>query len=178
MEIYITDLTAYNEGHLVGKWIKLPLTPFELSQAISEVLAEGEYESESDNHEELSITDYDAEILIGENDDLSRLNELAEAMQEYSDDDLIKLRLLSSEGYNEREVIDNGLDTYEVEIYDFRDNNSFTDTYELLAEQFIDDGLYGEIPRSLEFYIDYEKIARDLRMGYTEFETNVIGRVA
>ena len=27
---------------LVGRWIKLPLTPFELSQALSEVLSEGE----------------------------------------------------------------------------------------------------------------------------------------
>ena len=68
--------------------------------------------------------------------------------------------------------------SYEVEIYDFRDNNSFTDTYELLAEQFIDDGYFGEIPKSLEFLIDYEKIARDLRVDYTEFEANVIGRVA
>ena len=178
MEIYLTDLQAYNEGHLVGKWIQLPLSPFELSQAISEVLTEGEYESESDNHEELFITDYDAEILIGEYDDIYRLNELSEAMQEYSDHDLLKLRLLSSEGYNEREVIDNGLDTYEVEIHDFRDNSSFTDSYELLAEQFIDEGVFGEIPKSLEFYIDYERIAIDLRMDYTEFETNVIGRVA
>jgi len=178
MEIYITDLTAYNEGHLVGKWIKLPLTIFELSQAINEVLTEGEYESGSHNHEELFITDYDAEILIGEYDDIYRLNDLAEVMQEYSNDDLLKLRLLSSEGYNEREVIDNGLDTYEVEIHDLRDHSIFTDSYELLAEQFIADGVYGDIPRSLGFYIDYEKIALDLRMSYTEFEDNVIGRVA
>ena len=57
-------------------------------------------------------------------------------------------------------------------------NTSFTDTFELLAMQFIDDGLYGEIPKSLEFYLDYEKMARDLRMDYTEFESNIIGRVS
>jgi hypothetical protein len=163
MEIYITDLSAYNEGHLVGRWIKLPLTPFELSQALSEVLSEGEIISGTSNHEEVFITDYEAEIVIGEYDDIARLNELAEAMEDFSDDDLLKLRFLSYEGYNEREVIDQGIDTYDVDIYDYRDNKSFTDTFELLASDFIDEGLFGEIPKALEFYIDYERIARDFQ---------------
>ncbi|WP_457748437.1 hypothetical protein [Sulfurimonas sp.] len=34
------------------------------------------------------------------------------------------------------------------------------------------------MPKSLEFYLDYEKMARDLRMDYSEFESNVIGRMA
>jgi antirestriction protein len=178
IDIFITDLQAYNGGHLVGKWIQLPLPQEELSQALSEVLREGETVSGTDNHEEVFITDYEAEIVIGEYDDIQRLNELAEAMEAFSDEDLLKLRLLSHEGYNEREVIDNGLDSYDVDIYDFRDNKSFTDTFELLAESFVEEGLFGEIPKALEFYIDYERIARDLRMDYCEFEENVIGRVA
>jgi antirestriction protein len=178
MEIYITDLSAYNEGYLVGRWIKLPLAKEELSQALSEVLSEGEIISGTSNHEEVFITDYEAEIVIGEYDDIARLNELAEAMEDFSDDDLLKLRFLSYEGYNEREVIDQGIDTYDVDIYDYRDNKSFTDTFELLASDFIDEGLFGEIPKALEFYIDYERIARDLRMEYCEYEPNVIGRVA
>jgi Antirestriction protein (ArdA). len=88
------------------------------------------------------------------------------------------LNFLSHEGYDEKEIFKTGIDNYEVEIYDFSDNTSFTDTFELLAIQFIDDGLYGEIPKSLEFYLDYEKMARDLRMDYSEFESNIIGRVA
>ena len=178
IDIYITSLSAYAEGHLVGRWIQLPLPQEKLSEAIYEVLREGEIVSGSKGHEEVFITDYEAEIVIGEYDNIERLNELAEAMEAYSDDDLLKLRLLSHEGYNEREVIDNGLDSYEVDIYDYRDNNSFTDSFELLASDFVEEGIYGEIPRSLEYYIDYSAIARDLRMGYCEFETNVIGRVA
>ena len=177
MDIFITDLQAYNEGHLVGKWIQLPLSSFELSQALSEVLTEGESICGSGNHEELFITDYDAEIAIGEHDDIHRLNELAEAMEAFDDDDILKLKFLSHEGYNERKVIDNGMDSYDVDIYDYRDNKSFTDTFELLAIDFVDEGLFGEIPKTLEYYIDYEKIARDLRMDYCEFEPNVIGRV-
>lgn len=37
-----------------------------------------------------------------------------------------------------------------------------------LAEQFVEEGLYGEIPESLKFYIDYEAIARDLSVDYSE----------
>lgn len=178
IRIFLSDLSAYNEGFLSGKWIQLPLPQEELLQALIEVLREGEIASGTDNHEEIFITDFEAEIVIGEYDNIERLNELAEAMDELSDDDLLKLRFLSHEGYNERDVIDNGLDSYDVDIYDFRDNNSFTDTFELLASDFVDEGLFGEIPKALEFYIDYSAIARDLRMDYCEFQDNVIGRVA
>lgn len=37
-----------------------------------------------------------------------------------------------------------------------------------LAEQFVEDGIYGEIPESLQYYIDYDAIARDLSVEYTE----------
>ncbi|MGH1464121.1 MAG: antirestriction protein ArdA [Cognatishimia sp.] len=41
------------------------------------------------------------------------------------------------------------------------------DTLRELAEQFVDEGLYGDIPEHLQFYIDYDAIARDLAMEYT-----------
>jgi hypothetical protein len=46
----------------------VPLTPFELSQAISEVLSEGETATGSENHEELFITDFEADIEVEEYD--------------------------------------------------------------------------------------------------------------
>ncbi len=49
----------------------------------------------------------------------------------------------------------------------------YIDSMKELAEQFVEDGLYGEIPQSLQFYIDYEAIARDLAVDYTE--TRVAG---
>ena len=54
----------------------------------------------------------------------------------------------------------------DVSIYDAQD---LTD----LAEQFVDDGLFGEIPDRLIHYIDYEAIGRDLRFDY--HETTVAG---
>ena len=37
-----------------------------------------------------------------------------------------------------------------------------------LAEQFVEEGLFGDIPERLQFYIDYDAIARDLAMDYAE----------
>lgn len=44
-----------------------------------------------------------------------------------------------------------------------------------LAEQFLDDGLFGDIPDSLRFYIDEEKVARDLAFDYTEITICGVG---
>lgn len=37
-----------------------------------------------------------------------------------------------------------------------------------LAELFVDEGLYGDIPDTLQFYIDYDAIARDLAVDFSE----------
>lgn len=43
-----------------------------------------------------------------------------------------------------------------------------------LAEQFVDDGLFGEIPNNLQNYIDLDAVAYDLGMDYCE--TEIAGR--
>ena len=50
-----------------------------------------------------------------------------------------------------------------VELY-------FVDSLRELAEQFVEEGLYGDIPENLQFYIDYDAMARDLGMEYSETE--------
>lgn len=37
-----------------------------------------------------------------------------------------------------------------------------------LDEKFVDDGLFGGVPATLQFYIDYDAIARELGMDYAE----------
>lgn len=58
-------------------------------------------------------------------------------------------------------------DSFEVDIYE---DMSLRE----LAEDFVDQGLYGEIPESLAGYIDYEAVAHDLGMEYTE--TSIAGK--
>ena len=52
-------------------------------------------------------------------------------------------------------------DQFEIDLYEM---NSMKE----LAEYFIDEGLFGDIPTHLENYIDYQAIAYDLSMDYTE----------
>lgn len=54
-------------------------------------------------------------------------------------------------------------DTLDVEIYEM-------DSMRELAEHFVDEGLFGEIPEALQFYIDHYAIARDLSVDYAETE--------
>jgi len=42
------------------------------------------------------------------------------------------------------------------------------DTMKELAEQFVDEGYYGDIPASLANYIDYEAMAYDLSIDHSE----------
>jgi hypothetical protein len=56
-------------------------------------------------------------------------------------------------------------DKLDVDLYEM-------DSLRELAEHFVDEGLFGEIPESIKNHIDYFSIARDLSADYT---TTVIG---
>ena len=63
-------------------------------------------------------------------------------------------------------------DDFNVDLYQF-------DTMKELAEHFVEEGLYGNIPENIKFYLDYDLIARDLSMDYSEIRidgTNYIYR--
>lgn len=50
---------------------------------------------------------------------------------------------------------------FNIEIYK-------VDSLKDLAYQFVDEGLFGEIPDNIQCYLDYDAIARDLGMDYSE----------
>ncbi len=52
-------------------------------------------------------------------------------------------------------------DDLDVDIYE-------VDSLNDLAERFVDEGLFGEIPAAIANYLDYDAIARDLSFDYTE----------
>jgi len=65
---------------------------------------------------------------------------------------------ITSEPFNE-DIEPNDLD---IEVY-------YDMTFRELAQEFIDDGCLGDIPKHLENYIDVDKYAYDLKMDYNEF---------
>ena len=56
-------------------------------------------------------------------------------------------------------------DDFDVDIYE-------CDSMKELAEQFVEEGLFGDIPSHLQNYIDYDAIARDLAIDYSETYIN------
>ncbi len=52
-------------------------------------------------------------------------------------------------------------DNFDIDIYDVSSMRE-------LAEQFVDEGLFGDIPENLQNYIDYDAIARDLSIDYSD----------
>ncbi len=90
-----------------------------------------------------------------------------DAVDVWDDDQKLRFIIAVGEcGYSYDPKQDNP-DDFDVDIYEM-------DSLKELAESFIDEGLYGNIPDSLAHYIDYDAIARDLSVDFTE--TTIAGR--
>lgn len=90
----------------------------------------------------------------------ANLSRVLEAVDEWEEHEKIRFIIAVGEcGYDAESVADDpgGLD---VDIYE---EKSLRD----LAERFVDDGLFGEVPEAFRFYIDYDAIARDLSADYS-----------
>jgi len=61
---------------------------------------------------------------------------------------------------------DGGTDSRDVEDVDIYYRDSMSE----LAEQFVEDGIFGDLPEHLLGYLDYDAIAADLHYDYTEAE--------
>ena len=61
-----------------------------------------------------------------------------------------------------------GFDPDTVDGQDFDVDIYAVDSLRELAEQFVEDGLFGEFPESLRGYLDCDAIARDLALDYCE----------
>lgn len=165
LHIFLTDLQAYNEGSLVGKWLELPLSDFELQQALSEVLCEGETACGTENHEEFFITDYEWDeeefFEVGEYEDLYKLNEKIQELDEC--DNKKEIAFLLRENLV-RDIEEAKEKADEVIIYE---NQKMEDiAYEMMQEQHNADAL----PSLIANNIDYEGIGQELEMEGTYYE--------
>lgn len=89
---------------------------------------------------------------------ICRFIEVAEEWDEYAK--LSFIIAVGEAGYSyDPETV--GSADFDVDIY-------FLDTLKDLAIEFVEEGLFGDIPKPVEHYIDYDAIARDLGMDYSE----------
>lgn len=84
-----------------------------------------------------------------------------EAADDWDHEQKIRYILAVGEcGYSHERVADVPDDT-DLDIYRLSSMRE-------LAEQFVEEGLFGGIPERLQFYVDYDAIARDLAVDYSE----------
>ena len=86
-------------------------------------------------------------------------------MDEWDDNQKIRFIIANGECGAGFDPKTDDIDHLDIDIYEV---GSLKD----LAEQFVDDGLFGEIPHHLANYIDYEAIARDLAADYSMTDIN------
>ncbi len=166
MKIFITNLGRYNEGYLIGKWVKLPVSEDKLCEVL-EAIGINEY------YEEYFITDYENEIagigdVVSEFSSIQALNELAQRLEDLSEADTEKLEAVLE---------------YEAcrSVTDIMDIIDQLDEFDLLSDIDDDEGLgyyYAEvgcinIPESILPYFDFTSYGRDIRLEsaclYTSF---------
>ena len=151
VRVYLTNLAQYNAGRLIGKWISLPMDEEELACEIKEVLG---------SDEEFFITDYEADFRIEEYENLNELNSFAEKLIDLDEYDQKKvLYLVDDIGYS----WEDSLEKYEDVI--FYPNSTLED----VAEEMVEEGIFGDLTDQIKGYLDYEKLGRDLGIdGYHE----------
>lgn len=141
---------AYNEGNLHGEWIEVPDSVEELQELISQMLAK----SPVPGAEEWGFFDscFTA-FKIGENDSLESVVAKKLILDELSPDEIEALEYFDEEFEGEIDDISTFIDR-------FRD--SYRGCWESeadFAENWYND-CYGEIPKFLQYHIDWESVWR------------------
>ena len=162
---FITNLGKYNEGALVGEWVKFPTTAEELKK-VFERIGIGAKDDFGQTYEEWFITDYDCYVdglydLLGEYANLDELNYLASKLDDMSQDEYERFQAAMEIGDHTGSIqelinLTENLDCYEVypDIHDHDD----------LGRYYIEELDAMEVPEHLRSYIDYEAYGRDIAL--------------
>lgn len=155
--LFVTNLTKYNDGELVGRWVDFPTTEEEFDKALDNIGAlygDEWFFTDFDSTLELNMCDWFCEHMS-----FDEANELAEEIADLDDFDLDLVRN-ASELVSLEEAV-NHVD----EIYFVSD----VDDEEELGEYLVHEFWYDELNRmgALRDYIDYEKFGRDYTMEAT-----------
>lgn len=167
-EAFVTNLGKYNEGALVGEWVKFPTTEEEM-QKVYERIGIGAKDDFGNPYEEIFITDYECPVhgvyeMLGEYESLDKLNYLASRIEELDKWDQEKFVAIMEAGCDEVSDIDDLINlTFNLDCYDFI--HKITDEYDLGYYYVHEAGIYSEKELGpLSNYIDYERFGRDIRM--------------
>ena len=159
IKIFLTNLGRYNQGILMGEWVRLPVPAEKLDEVLERIGINGEYE-------EYFITDYEASFAnlnLSEYTSIEALNSFAERLDEMESWEVEKLAAVL-----EYETVSS--------ITDIMDIIDHLDDFDILADVEDDEGLgryYAEefctldgVPEHLRGYFkfDFEGFGRDIRL--------------
>lgn len=148
IRIYVACLAAYNNGYLHGRWIDATLSEDVIWSEIKEVLKT----SPIPDAEEWAIHDYEGfeGLSISEYEGVSSVAEKAAFIEEHGRLGAELAEYFGGDIEDARRALD---DQYAGEY------RSLADFAEELTEQ------TTQIPQSLQYYIDYDRMARDLEVN-------------
>ena len=160
-EAYVTNLGKYNEGELVGEYLKFPTTTEEVQALFKRIGVDGV------RYEEFFLTDFESDIddltdYMGAYENIDELNHLACLISELDEGDLEKFKavLFSGEfsgGVKDLINLAQNLDCYEL--------YPGIDSEEELGRMYLQEFEAIQIPEHLVDYIDYEAYGRDARIN-------------
>ena len=162
---FITNLGKYNEGELVGEWVKFPTTAEELKKVFDRI-GIGQKDDFGQPYEEWFITDYDCYVgalydKLGEYENLDELNYMASKLEEMGQGEYAQFQAAMEVGDHSgslQEIINltDNLDCYDLypSIQDYDD----------LGRYYIEELDAMQVPEHLRNYIDYEAYGRDVAM--------------
>ncbi len=148
IRIYIADLAAYNNGKLHGVWIDATQDLDDIQGQIQKMLAA----SPEEFSEEYAIHDYEGFNGYGlsEYEGIERVQEIACFIEEHPDIAGELLNYFGGDLEDSKKAIE----------------ENYCGCYQSLADyaQELTEGT-AEIPENLAFYIDYERMGRDMELG-------------
>lgn len=95
----------------------------------------------------------------------ANIKEYFDAVDAWETGEKIKYIIAVGEGGYTHAQLTDAPNDIDIEIHEL-------DTLKELAEQFAEEGLFGDISERLQFYLDYDAIARDLGVDYSETTIN------
>ena len=162
---FITNLGKYNEGELVGEWVKFPTTADELKK-VFERIGIGSEDDFGNPYEEWFITDYDCYVgglydKLGEYANLDELNYLASKLDDMTQSEYEQFQAAVEMGEHTGSIQDIINLTENLDCYDVYPD---IEGYEDLGRYYIDELEAMQVPDHLRNYIDYEAYGRDVAL--------------
>lgn len=160
-EAYVTNLGKYNEGRLVGEFLKFPTTTEEVQALLKRIGIDGV------RYEEIFITDYEVNIsglydCLGEYESIDELNYLASLISEMDQSDREKFEAVIDSGEYSGSVKELINLTQNLDCFEFY---AGVEDDETLGRIYVEDMEAIDVPEHLLNYFDYEAYGRDIRIN-------------